>query len=534
MSTDHLLRSLEQNAHTIVSLRQHPPLFATLVSLEGPCADPFESITNGLLYFARTSGLEIRFVSPPAPSFTGGGHYGKAVYTARVVEKPQGATAFQAFEVLAHRMAAILNDLPETLLRRLGIESPAGAPWGDWLWVLFHLAWHFPEVFSRGAVRRNRCLIADIGVFCTPEYWLQLYECCFTQDRFSGLIYSHFPQAVDLVTATAWAVDLLRSALSGGVKPELTPSIRQQFGELHQAFSTIGQHSIPGHDAGPLAEFEAKVLRLDSSFATRPASDWAGVERPAGTRQDIYFLSRKGAVKECCVLRGPGVAQFAEMADRAGKLLPEWPANPDPVLVENAQFWDSRVKRRQEILAQTWEFVTDDGSAPNGKSIPTDQVAERVWSSMRPTTWMQGLVTDHRGNVERWLGFVFYTIKEFQPDSVEIRTIPEGPPRTSHAWNAVLTLRDMNLFQASARAMELAGWIRGESISQLPPSKSTKRSTTSGEAREKIIAGLAKHHKYAAGSCMNFEPIKVNKFAKELTVSLPQFRCSSKRNSKDL
>jgi hypothetical protein len=69
------------------------------------------------------------------------------------------------------------------------------------------------------------------------------------------------------------------------------------------------------------------------------------------------------------------------------------------------------------------------------------------------------MVTDHRGNVERWVGFVLYVLKEFDPESVEIQTFPAG----AHAClggNAVLTLRGMNLYQASARAMELVGWVR--------------------------------------------------------------------------
>lgn len=40
------------------------------------------------------------------------------------------------------------------------------------------------------------------------------------------------------------------------------------------------------------------------------------------------------------------------------------------------------------------------------------------------------MVTDDRGNVERWLGFVFYVFKEYDPESVEIRTFPGGRPTT--------------------------------------------------------------------------------------------------------
>lgn len=46
-----------------------------------------------------------------------------------------------------------------------------------------------------------------------------------------------------------------------------------------------------------------------------------------------------------------------------------------------------------------------------------------------------------------------------------------------------------------------------------------KRSTESGEARSKIIAALAAHHRYDNGSCLNLAPIGVNELAKKIGVS---------------
>lgn len=45
------------------------------------------------------------------------------------------------------------------------------------------------------------------------------------------------------------------------------------------------------------------------------------------------------------------------------------------------------------------------------------------------------------------------------------------------------------------------------------------RSTSSGEARAKIIAALTQHHGYDNGSCTNLEPVGVNKLAQEIGVS---------------
>ncbi len=50
---------------------------------------------------------------------------------------------------------------------------------------------------------------------------------------------------------------------------------------------------------------------------------------------------------------------------------------------------------------------------------------------------------------------------------------------------------------------------------QKPP----KRSTVKGEARDKIIAGLTKHHEYSDGSCLNTDPIQVGGFANSIGVS---------------
>ena len=52
-----------------------------------------------------------------------------------------------------------------------------------------------------------------------------------------------------------------------------------------------------------------------------------------------------------------------------------------------------------------------------------------------------------------------------------------------------------------------------------PTTGKPKRSTVKGEARVKLIAALTLHHKYADGSCMNGEPIGVNKLAKAAKTS---------------
>jgi len=59
-----------------------------------------------------------------------------------------------------------------------------------------------------------------------------------------------------------------------------------------------------------------------------------------------------------------------------------------------------------------------------------------------------------------------------------------------------------------------------ESANNTAPAKKPKRSTVPGEAREKIIAALTKHHEYADGGCLNPEPIGNNELARQVDVSV--------------
>lgn len=63
--------------------------------------------------------------------------------------------------------------------------------------------------------------------------------------------------------------------------------------------------------------------------------------------------------------------------------------------------------------------------------------------------------------------------------------------------------------------------VLAESASESPvaASRRQKRSTTRGDAREKIIGALTKHHEFADGSCMNQDPIGCNVLAKTAQVS---------------
>lgn len=72
------------------------------------------------------------------------------------------------------------------------------------------------------------------------------------------------------------------------------------------------------------------------------------------------------------------------------------------------------------------------------------------------------------------------------------------------------------LIQKEADALRVRH--RGEESVVARPVKK-KQSTAKGDAREKIIGALNKHHKYAEGSCLNLEPIGNNELARLAVVS---------------
>src|SRR5262249_21740228 len=110
---------------------------------------------------------------------------------------------------------------------------------------------------------------------------------------------------------------------------------------------------------------------------------------------------------------------------------------------------------------------------PHGEPIPRDVVVNRYWETTRPAPGSGGLVTDHRGHVERWLGFVFHTLKEYEPEAVEIRTFPEGQAGVGMPVNSMLTLRELKLFSACARAIQLAGLVAQDGPPSRPPEQVT-------------------------------------------------------------
>jgi hypothetical protein len=461
VSNDLLLLSLDQNLQSLAALRGSPPLLAAIVCFEDDGTDPFDALGPALAEYIRGTAGDVGVVGwKPFCTGVGGHTYAQAVYSYAAVLEPDRSAVWRGFGPVGQRMSGLIRELPDDTRRRLGIGELYGTPVEDWVWVLFHLAWHFPDHFARGAVCRCRWLTTDDRPFVAPEQWLQLGGVVsHATDRYPGLIFSCFPHQLDLVSATGHAIELIRCAVRGGGGFRVSDTNRDHLRRVHQEFAAIG--NTPTRRSNAESDPDVRVLRLDNSFRTPPAARWAGYQEGGDTQQTLALSLRRG-VREVCVLRGPSVGDFTRRADRAGALLPAWAEYRAAPLLEDADNWLTRVTRRRELASEQYYFATEDGSPPGGVPVPLSTVIRHYWESTRPSAHWGETVTDHRGNVERWLGFVFYVLKEYDPDSVEVRRASAG--RTDYrGWNAVLTLRGMNVYQASARAMELAGWVWAES-----------------------------------------------------------------------
>ena len=101
----------------------------------------------------------------------------------------------------------------------------------------------------------------------------------------------------------------------------------------------------------------------------------------------------------------------------------------------------------------------------------------------------------------------------------------DGPPTTTRTLRLIRFWRgdwkiDEGEYWSLRRGLETA--IKesfGDEGEQSPSGRKPKRSTTSGEARIKLIAALTAHHEYEDGGCLNWEPIGCRQLADLADVS---------------
>lgn len=334
--------------------------------------------------------------------------------------------AIQTARDVCERLSSLARELPAQLATRLGFVR--ASPPGNWIDVLFHLGWHFP---NHGIEAGRFRILSAIDEVCWEwrchEIDLQLGGVRVSPDVFPGVIVSRLGEGSDVLAASVCALNLISEALDG-IERAARPQPNAEYSRLRDAFLLHAESD----DSFPVA-LSVRVLRLADSFQTPPATEWAGIERGGdGWGVPKYFqLSHLNANRVVCEIRGPGSESFQEFANRAGALLPCWPdQQPSALLTDIGAF-----ARRREPDKYPWAVVVG-------------------------TAWTDGLVTDHRGNVERWLGFVFGLLMEHRPEQLDLLARPDEI--TFHGFrlvNTMLTLRGINLFAASAWAIERAGLI---------------------------------------------------------------------------
>ena len=271
---------------------------------------------------------------------------------------------------------------------------------GNWWRIVFHLGWHFPRPFLRPNRYRLLTQNGKLPIY-SEETDIQLYGTNGLSDLLPGLIYSELEH--DLCTSSEAAlgviIELLERQLQTEVStfPEthiLSVERRQNFDRIRSKFLAAAQM--------PMLSLECKLLKVANSFGTPPASEWANFER-GGCAERLLHLSRLNDAKEIAQIRGPATEWFCELAQEAGSALP-------------ASVLDSP--------------ILFDG-------------IERGFSGSRPVT--------NRGALEKWVGFVFTTLKRHGHKALHIWWGTQMGPRTYG-----FATFDRDLCAASVLAIDLA------------------------------------------------------------------------------
>jgi hypothetical protein len=304
------------------------------------------------------------------------------------------AAALAAVETMTGEIYPLLRQLPKRVHGRLQLPDS-----DNWWRILFHLAWHFPRPFLKAT--RRRLLTKDgAPAGASDETFVQLHGTASRRDLMPGMIYSEVRH--DLCTCSEVGLTIVLDALEKDQElrtagsPEagaLSAGLRGAFDQLRAEFEAGSR--LPTH-------LDCKLLKLADSFESPPASQWAGLE-VGGCIERFLTLSKLNDQEEIVQIRGPATAWFCELAERAGNALPRW--IPDlPVLFDDPQ---------------------------------------RGFGGPRPVM--------NRDVCNRWIGFVFATIKQHAPEALHIAWgTPMGPLSYGFA-----TL-DRNLCGASVLAIDLA------------------------------------------------------------------------------
>jgi hypothetical protein len=366
----------------------------------------------------------------------------------------RGQEALTVVEQVRNRLSGIVRSLPPRLVERLGLDRHNRT--SDWVALVFHLGWHFPAHGIEAGRYRILAAAKDApwDFFCR-ELDLQLGGVRVSPDVYPGVMLSRLAESSDFLTASLNTLCLIQEALDG-LERDACPEPSAEFARLHEAFSRQAEL-----DARHPVGLSVKVLRLANSFRTPPATDWAGINRGGDGYgiPHIRVLSQLDADRVVCEVRGLGNETFLELADRAGALLPRWPTQQYPAVLSNV----GAFVRFCDLDTYPWAVYSGDG-------------------------WNRGMVTDHRGNVERWLGFMFAVLMAHRLEYFDLMTRPTEVPLATglEPVNALLTLRGINPFAACARALELAELVPNRPRVQPQPTQIVPpQPLTDPEAKER-------------------------------------------------
>jgi hypothetical protein len=310
------------------------------------------------------------------------------------VDARQIPAALSRVNAITGEILPLLGRIPDAVRERLQLPES-----DNWWRIAFHLAWHFPRPFL-GATRQR--LLATDGAINSfaDETFVQMHGTAGRTDLLPGLIFSDLKH--DLCTSSEAAVGVIMEALECHAQTEpRDPSAPQSLSpDQRRAFDRL-RHDFLAGTASPMPSVECKLLKLANSFETPPATEWAEL-KVGGCLWHFELLSRLNDLQEIVQIRGPATNWYCEVAERAGNALPA--CIPDsPVMFDDIH---------------------------GGTSRP---------------------VMD-RGPLARWLGFVFTTLKQHQPEALQIHW--ETPMRAlAHGLGTL----DRDLFAASVLAIDLAG-----------------------------------------------------------------------------
>jgi len=127
-------------------------------------------------------------------------------------------------------------------------------------------------------------------------------------------------------------------------------------------------------------------------------------------------------------------------------------------------------------------------------------------------------ITKHLCVIGEWLDIECGALLELSSEMARFEELDcfrsWGDERTFSLEDRANTI--FRCIEAKMKARQITSRTLDDSKTKAPaggPVKE-KKSTVRGEAQEKIIAALTKHHKYADGSCLNLEAIKVGELAR--------------------